>query len=153
QCAAANRAYRECTGDLIKFFDADDFLPPDHITLQVQRLGCRRRAVAIGEWSRFYAGDPYEPELPFLPIWREVSPVDWLSGEWNNAQPMMQCRLWLIPKRILEVSGLWDERLSLINDFEFITRVLCHADAVLFTAGARLHYRSGLLNSLSQTKS
>jgi hypothetical protein len=62
---------------------------------------------------------------------------------------MMQCALWLIPRPVLETSGLWDERLSLINDFEFFARVLVHTDGVRFTPGARLYYRSGLDDSLS----
>ncbi len=66
---------------------------------------------------------------------------------------MMQCAIWLIPRNILEKSGLWDERLSLINDYEFFIRVLLHAKAVRYTRGAKLYYRSGVSNSLSRTKS
>jgi hypothetical protein len=50
---------------------------------------------------------------------------------------------------VLEEAGLWDERLSLINDFEFFARVLVHTEGVRFTPGARLYYRSGLDDSLS----
>lgn len=153
QCAAANRAFKACSGDLIKFFDADDVLAPDHVARQVQSLAGGTDAIAIGEWSRFYGDDPNEAVFPPLPIWRDAAPVDWLTQDWNNARPMMQCGLWLIPRRVLKASGLWDERLSLINDFEFFTRVLCHASKILFTAGARLYYRSGLSNNLSGSKS
>lgn len=153
QCAAANRAFEVCNGDLIKFFDADDVLAADHVALQVERLSSRTDAVAMGEWARFYGDDPSEAVFFPLPAYRNSAPADWLVQEWINARPMMQCGLWLIPRRILEGSGLWDERLSLINDFEFFTRVLCHAEEVLFTAGARLHYRSGVPNSLSGSAS
>jgi len=36
QCAAANDAYRAATGDLIKFFDADDLLSPEFVERQVE---------------------------------------------------------------------------------------------------------------------
>ena len=39
QCAARNRAFQECSGDYIKFFDADDWLAPRTVELQMERIG------------------------------------------------------------------------------------------------------------------
>ena len=153
QCAAANRAFRESRGELVKFFDADDVLHPDHVALQVERLGTRHDAVAMGEWARFTGDDPAEADFQPLRMYRDATPVDWLATEWAGARPMMQCALWLIPRPVLDRSGLWDERLSLINDFEFFARVLLAASEILYAPGARLCYRSGLGNSLSGRKS
>ncbi|MCP4309296.1 MAG: glycosyltransferase family 2 protein [bacterium] len=152
QCVAANRAFAEATGDLIKFFDADDVMAAEMVERQVGRLGSRRDAVAMGEWTRFTGDNPFKSEFKRLPMYRDAAPADWLSREWVNAQPMMQCALWLISRQILERSGLWDERLTLINDFEFIARVLTKADEILYSPGARLYYRSGLAESLSGRK-
>lgn len=149
QCAAANRALAASRGDLVKFFDADDVLAPDHVRLQVERLGGSRRHVALGEWARFYGDDPLEADFRPLPMYRDADPVDWLAEAWADARPMMQCALWLVPRVLLEASGGWDERLSLINDFEFFARVLLASDGVRFAPGARLHYRSGRDGSLS----
>lgn len=63
----------------------------------------------------------------------------------------MQCAIWLIPREILLKCGLWDERLSLINDFEFFTRVLLASERVLFVKEGCLYYRSGIGGSLSAT--
>ncbi|MBX9745638.1 MAG: glycosyltransferase family 2 protein [Hyphomonadaceae bacterium] len=152
QCAAANRAYAESIGELIKFFDADDLLSPDHIERQINCLGERRDAVALAEWARFYGDDPTTAEFAPSGMYRDALPADWLATEWMNARPMMQSALWLIPRPILERSGLWDERLSLINDFEFFARVLLYASQILYCPGARLYYRSGLSSSLSGRK-
>lgn len=153
QCAAANRAYSESQGDLIKFFDADDLLSPEFIESQVRRLSGRIDAVATAKWGRFYNDDPFTFKLNEEPVWRDLQAQQWLIEAWNNAKPMMQCALWLIPRPILEKSGVWDESLSLINDFEFFARVLCHANEVLFTPEATLYYRSGIEGSLSAQKS
>ena len=153
QCAAANRAFFASTGDYIKFFDADDLMTPDMIERQMTRLGGRRDAVALGEWARFYGDDAEAAVFEALPMYRDAVPSDWLAQEWSNARPMMQCALWLIPRELLNRSGLWDERLSLINDFEFITRVTLSAREILFAPGARLYYRSGVPGSLSGRKS
>lgn len=152
QCAAANRAYRDATGDLIKFFDADDVMGPGMLTLQAARLSDRTDAVAMGEWARFH-DDPRSADFSMLPAYRDANAIDWLTSEWLTAQPMMGDALWLIPRDVLNRSGLWNERLSLINDFEFFTRVLLAAGEILYAPGARLYYRSGIPGSLSGQKS
>jgi glycosyltransferase involved in cell wall biosynthesis len=148
QCAAANDAYRAAKGDLIKFFDADDLLSPQFVEKQVLELEGSTKHVASAEWARFY-DDPAEATFEPEPVWQDMDPVDWLVTAWKDARPMMQCALWLIPRSVLEEAGLWDERLSLINDFEFFARVLVHTEGVRFATGARLYYRSGLDDSLS----
>lgn len=153
QCAAANHAFAVSRGHLIKFFDADDVIAPDMISRQVERLAGRKNVVVLGEWTRFHgpapAGEKFEP----LPMYRDALPVDWLSSQWLDAQPMMQCGLWLLPRDVVDRAGLWDERLSLINDFEYFSRVLLAAREILYAPGARLYYRSGIPGSLSGQKS
>lgn len=153
QCAASNRAFHESTGDLIKFFDADDILNPENIELQVNRLNGDYDYVASSEWGRFYNDDTTTFKLNPEKVWRDMAPVDWLVESWTNGLNMMQCALWLIPRKILEKSGLWDERLSLNNDIDFFARVLLASSGVKFTPNARLHYRSGVKGSLSGTYS
>ena len=151
QCAAANRALAEAQGALIKFFDADDIMAPDMIERQVKRLEGRRDSIAMGEWARFRR-EPTEADFLPLPMYRDATPVEWLASEWTRGEPMMQCALWLVPVELLKRTGGWDERLSLINDFEFFTRVLLAADEILYTPNARLYYRSGVPGSLSGCK-
>ncbi len=153
QCAAANRALAEASGDYVKFFDADDLLSPDFIELQMRRLAGRTDAIASAEWGRFINDDLTSFRTNPQSVWRDMGSTDWLVEAWRDARPMMQCALWLIPRQILEKSGGWDEELSLINDFEFFARVLCHSKEVLFTPGATLYYRSGISGSLSGQKS
>lgn len=152
QCAAANAGFEASSGDLIKFFDADDIMDPDMIRLQVEALGDRRDAVAMGEWHRFHGAAPSLQIFPRLPMYRSANPVDWLVQEWGDARPMMQCGLWLIPRTIIVRRGLWNENLSLINDFEYFTRLLVGIDDIIYAPGARMHYRSGLPGSLSGQK-
>jgi hypothetical protein len=66
---------------------------------------------------------------------------------------MTQCGMFLIPRALLESAGGWDERLTLIDDFEFYARVIARSAGVRFAPGARLYYRSGLGGSLSGKKS
>lgn len=152
QCAACNHALSLAQGDFIKFFDADDLFSPDMIALQVAALVNRPGCLAYSEWARFKS-DPAEAVFTPRPGWRDAAPVDWLVEIWAVAQPMMQCGQFLIPRALLDRTGGWDERLSLINDFEFFTRLTLASAGIVFTPGARLFYRSGLAGSLSRTRS
>lgn len=151
-CAAANRAYRMSTGDLIKFFDADDVLMPGCLRIQADRLRDRNDVVAMGEWGRFYEKAP-QTSFTHRDSYMDARPSDWLIADWIAGQPMTQCGMFLIPRTILETAGLWDTRLTLIDDFEFFARVLLAAEQVVFTAGAKLAYRSGLTGSISGRRS
>lgn len=151
--AARNRAYQKSSGDYIKFFDADDLLDPRTIELQMNRLARSTTCVASAEWGRFYGEDFSTFKLNPQSVWRDINSLDWLVEAWMDARPMMQPGLFLIPRAVLDHSGLWDERLTLIDDFEFFARVLCHSEQVLFAPGARLYYRSGMQGSLSGRKS
>jgi len=66
---------------------------------------------------------------------------------------MMQVGIWLIPRSVAARAGGWDERLSLINDFDYVTRVLLASTGVRFCDGARLYYRSGNPRSLASRRS
>jgi glycosyltransferase involved in cell wall biosynthesis len=153
QCAAANKAFHESTGEYIKFFDADDILSPDFIRLQVEKLEGKKNIVASSAWGRFYNDDVTTFKYNVETVWRDMKPIDWLMESLFTGHNMMQCGLWLIPREILTKSALWDERLSLINDFDFFIRVLLAAEEVRFAKGATLYYRSGINTTLSANRS
>jgi len=152
QCAAANLALEKSNGEYVKFFDADDILSPRFIEAQVERLAGRKDAVASAQWGRFYNDDIKTFRLSPEPVWRDMDSIQWLVEALMRAQPMQQCGLWLIPKKVLERVGGWNESLSLINDFEFFCRILVSVKKVYFCQEAKLFYRSGILGSLSAQK-
>jgi glycosyltransferase involved in cell wall biosynthesis len=153
QCAAANHGLAQAAGDYVKFFDADDLISPDFVATQVAALQARPLYLAYGTWGRFFQ-DPAEAVFTPHPGWHDSNtPLDWLLETWLDTEPMYQCALFLIPRPLLDLAGGWDERLSLINDFEFFSRLVLASGGIAFTPDARLFYRSGLPDSLSNLKS
>jgi glycosyltransferase involved in cell wall biosynthesis len=147
--AARNVCCAHATGEFVQFLDADDLIEPDKIALQMQRLPAAPRCIASAEWGRFYQTHQetsFRPE----PVWRDLTPVDWLTG---SELGMMFPALWLIPMPLVRAIGPWNERLTLGDDTEYYTRAVLAAERVLFCAGARCHYRSGVPGSLSGSKS
>jgi glycosyltransferase involved in cell wall biosynthesis len=152
QCAAENRALAESRGQFVQYLDADDLLSPDKIARQMARIGDARDVVASGEWARF-ASRPEDARFAPDAVSCDLEPVEWLVRAWTGGLPMMQAGIWLLPRAVLERAGPWDERLSLINDFEYFTRVLLAAREVRHCEGARLYYRSGRPGSLASRRS
>src|SRR5690349_15213429 len=110
QSAAANRALKSAKGDYIKFFDADDLIHPELIARQMARLENNDTAVSSAEWGRFYDDELTTFRLSPEAVWRDMEPTDWLVEAWLDARPMMQCALWLIPRKVIERVGGWNER-------------------------------------------
>jgi glycosyltransferase involved in cell wall biosynthesis len=152
QTAALNKCVEYATGEFVQYLDADDLIDQDKIEKQVARLVGHSGAIASAEWGRFRR-DPAETVFSSEAVWRDLSPIDWLVASRAEGLGMMFPALWLIPMPIVRTVGPWAEELTLNNDAEYFTRVLLAASAVLFCAGARCRYRSGLSGSLSGRKS
>lgn len=150
--AARNRAFLNSQGQYVLYLDADDLIGPKHVELLLARLVPDQDFIAMGEWDRFRR-DPQEARFPLRLGYRDSSGVDWLVSDWGGGQPMTQCGTFLIPRRLINRLGGWDERLNLIDDFEFFGRLLSGSEGIKFVHGARLYYRSQIEGSLSGRKS
>lgn len=151
QDAALNNGYKHSTGAYIKFMDSDDLVNPEMIELQMKAVEGTEDYVAYGEWARFYDGKPELADFTKLDYWKDTQPIDFLTARPEGV--MLQCGIMLVPRKLIELAGLWDERLILYNDTEFFNRVLLESKGVKFSEGARLYYRSGESGSISAQRS
>lgn len=143
QCAALNYGFEKSTGILIKFYDADDILHPEVIEGQVAALqGMADDCISFIEWRRFYK-DALPANIDLLnphTIHKDCTPIEYIT--WKEYPPMYQCGLWLMPRSLLQKTGLWDERLSLINDTEFFSRIMLNVRFLKFSGKGYTFYRS-----------
>ena len=149
QASACNKGVKAASGRYIKFFDADDVLNPLHLEKQYQALNGHDCYLASCQWAYFYENHRlinFEKETTHK---NYDYPLDWLYDSHIHDSGMLGAWLWLIPKKLLDKAGHWDERLSLNNDFDFSARLLVASKGVKFTQGARLFYRKGVENSLT----
>lgn len=150
---ARNMAKRQAVGEFIKFLDADDLINPTMIESQVALALKNPGCIITGKWGRFYNNDLSTFSFNQEQCWQTLDSSAWIKASWKGAQPMLQCGLFLIPAQLSEAAGGWDERLSLIDDFEFFTRVILTSESVIFSDDSILYYRSGNPFTLSGSKS
>lgn len=142
---ARNVALAHSHGEFIQYLDADDLLSPDKIALQMSRLIGNSDCIAVAEWGRFYR-DP--SETAFIPdkTWTDLDSLDWLALSREDGVGMMYPAMWLMPRGIADRTGPWNAAVSAApgEDAEYFTRAVLAARRVLFCAGARTYYRSGI---------
>ena len=147
--AARNYGLSKANGDYIQYLDADDILSPNKIEEQLKLLQNQPDGfVASCGWGKFKT-DITEAVFIEQPVWKIKSQVEWLTTSWNGGG-MMQTACWLIPRKVIEKAGVWDERLTLHDDGEFMCRVLLASEGNIFCEDAKVYYRV-LSNSLSKT--
>jgi glycosyltransferase involved in cell wall biosynthesis len=150
---ARNVALAASTGAWIQFLDADDLLAPDKIAQQLALPPAvlDGRYLPSSSWSRFthsLADADHTPQ----PLCADLSPVEFTATKLER-NAMMHPAAWLVPRALAERAGPWDESLTLDDDGEYFTRLVLHSLGTRHAAASQSYYRSGLICSLSRTKS
>jgi glycosyltransferase involved in cell wall biosynthesis len=142
--AARNRALRFAQGDFIQYLDADDFLAPGKIALQMDAM--RGRGPGCLSWSSgeyLLAGIETGPRR--VEPAREIgaSAADFLARLWGGeGNPgMMLVHQWLAPRALIERAGPWNEGLSVDDDGEFFARTVLASTERIAVPEARCFYR------------
>ena len=146
--AARNYGYQKATGTCIIFLDADDVMASNKIELQLKALSTKPEGwIASCAWAKFKTNTK-EAVISPQKVWAIQNPIDWCLQSWMG-EGMMIPGCWLIPKPIIDKAGLWNEKLSLHDDGEFMCRVLLASKGNVFVENTAVYYRQQD-NSLSR---
>lgn len=135
--SARNRALSKAQGDYIQWLDADDILVPDKISKQMEGAehGINSRILLSSAWGRFYE----RPETAIFKadyLWENLEPKEWLFRKIDN-NLWMAIESWLVSRKLTEMAGPWNEKLSLDDDGEYFCRVLSNASEIKFICESR----------------
>lgn len=148
---ARNHALSMAQGDYIQWLDADDILHPDKIARQLVHGGDGKssRTLLTSAWGKFFFRTS---KVSFSPdaLWRDQTPIEWIMARFNH-NVWMNPAVWLVSRRLTELSGPWDPRLASSgdDDGEYICRVAAASDGVKFVDDAKCYYRIGTVGSLN----
>lgn len=149
--AARNKALSLAQGDYIQWLDADDLLAPDKISQQLKSAesGQKTSRLLSSAFGYFFYRTHKAKFLP-TKLWQDLTPVEWLVIRFSD-RVWIHPAAWLVSRRLTNLVGPWDERLSLNDDGEYFARVVSSCDEVKFVSEAKCYYRQANVNSLSNT--
>jgi len=140
---ARNVAFNNANGEYIIFFDADDFVEPNFVARQIEKIKGQNNVVVVALWGRFYNDDLDTFKLNDMPV-DEMTFAEWIKFYWYNCNPMTNPGRTIIPAELVKKAGPWDESLSLNDDLDFYTRVFLNTEKIIFNHDATFYYRSGV---------
>jgi glycosyltransferase involved in cell wall biosynthesis len=150
---ARNKAWSLAQGDYIQWLDADDLLSSEKVSRQMGARGDEQNGLTLftSAWGMFYFR---RERASFIPdsLWCDLSPVDWLLTKFVD-NVWMNPAAWLVSRKLSELAGPWDERLSLDDDGEYLCRIVARSEKVKYVPEAKSYYRIGNVGSLSWRKS
>lgn len=141
---ARNIAYQKAKGEFIMFMDSDDLISSEFLEKQLLLVINNTDCIAISSWGRFYRPDRADFKLLVELLPEPHNFEDWITSYWyQNKHNTPPGRL-LIPRKIIESAGLWNEDLTLNDDFEFFTRIAYCATKLIPNRDSSYYYRSGI---------
>jgi glycosyltransferase involved in cell wall biosynthesis len=152
-CGARNKALTFAQGSYIQWLDADDLLAPDKIAKQLENVedGNSSLILRTAAFGTFYYRHNKAKFIPTL-LWQNLQPIDWMliklgENTWMNPTS------WIVSRKLTELSGPWDERLTISgdDDGEYILRVVAKSQGVEFVSESKCFYRIGNIGSLDWT--
>ncbi len=151
--AARNKALSYAQGDWIQWLDADDMLAPDKIEKQIKKAGADNSdkilySSAFGLFYHRYKKSKFYPDN----LWQDLQPLEWMIIKFRD-HLWMSMNAWLISRKLTDLTGQWNENLSLNDDGEYICRIISACDKIIFEKEALSYCRIGNVSSLSSRRS
>ena len=142
-CAARNLAFEKSQGEYIQYLDADDIISPNKLKCQIELLINNPNHVAVCNTWHFLNFINYAYNTDKEYIYSSNDPADFLINLWGGyGKPhFVQTNAWLTPKSLIEIAGVWNEKLMKDQDGEFFTRVILNSEGIIYSPEAKNFYR------------
>lgn len=149
-CYARNFGIKKATGDLFQFLDADDILEKDKIKAQVKIYESHGEDFIYGGiMGAIIKGQKYlEPGFEFY--YRNLTPQEYFRNMFHNFGKYYTTGIWLVPRKLVEGTHGWDEKVKINNDGEYFTRIILNSKGIIFCPESIFYYRRDVPKSVSK---
>ena len=134
---ARNVGFALSRGDYIQYLDADDYLLPEKMEIQVACLESTGADIVYSDWRHLVSGQDGSHRLEPVEVSGRQSDVlaALLSGWW------VACMALLIRRSVIEKLAGWDESLKAAQDRDFFTRAALTSAKIEYLPGCHSIYR------------
>ncbi len=135
-------------GEFIQFLDADDLISSEKLKRQVDLLNYKDGfTISTCRWGRLNSAEILINEN--LASYINFNSVPEFLSSLIKDHGYFPLHAYLIPKALIDRAGPWNEHLGLNDDGEFIARVLCYTQQIIFSSHSLALYRTHSGNNLS----
>ncbi|PHR74598.1 MAG: hypothetical protein COA67_00555 [Lutibacter sp.] len=155
-----NIGLKESKGSYIQFLDSDDIIAENKLEEQIKKLSSEDKfSIATCKWGLFQNKEDefllFENNIDYRDFTKSEDYFDIIGLKGGFFPP----HVFLISKELIDISGYWNEELTMNDDGEFFFRVLSNSKKILFADSTYVKYRThsgenlSMLNSLDKAKS
>lgn len=136
-----NYGFELSKGKYIQWLDDDDLISENKIELQVIKLENSNNSSAITCCDWDFLWDNKEYEINNILKNKTSLNCENFFKELRKQLTFVPLHAYLIPRKLILKSGIWNVQLTLNDDAEFMTRVLLESDNLINTKGCFVLYR------------
>ena len=150
--AARNKAFSLSSGEFIQYLDADDLLAPNKIELQSKILLKEKKAFVFGQVAEFKTNIQSSRFMSF-PFFHSYQNIEPFFVDYWGYSGMLATHSFMASKDSIIAAGPWNEKWILNEDGEFISRLICQCEKIVFLEKSISYYRKDNSMSLNSHRS
>lgn len=138
-----NIGLEHAKGEYIQFLDSDDVMDLNKLECQIKLINEKPQpnCIATCAWGRFKENPDDSVFFENLEVYKDFHAIEFFLEALKNSKGYFPIHAYLIPRKLIEKAGYWNEYLSLNDDKEFLIRLFCHVREVVFASDTRVYYR------------
>lgn len=149
-CHARNFGIKKATGELFQFLDADDILENKKLEVQVGFYRSKGEEYVYSGIMGFIIKGQKKFEKGFNFYYKNLGVQEYFRAMFGNYGKYYTTGMWLIPRKLVEKTHGWDEKVLINNDGEYFSRIILHSKGIIYCPGAIFYYRRDVPMSVSK---
>ncbi len=149
-CYARNYGIAKASGELFQFLDADDILESQKLEMQVKYYQTHGQNYVYSGTMGYIINDQKELEEDFDFYYQNLEVEEYFRKMFNNFGKYYTTGMWLVPRKLVEKTHGWNEKVKINNDGEYFSRVILESKGIIYCKESVFYYRRDVPMSVSK---